>query len=187
MDKLRLYHTGFLTIEHPDIHYGRSNADFGQGFYLSDSEAFSKRWAKQRKGCDTVLNTYDLITEGLNIKRFTRDKEWFGYIFRNRSIQPDTFAEYDVIIGPIANDTLYDTFGIITSGLLSEKLALELLQIGAAYTQIVLKTEKAASQLHFLSSEVLNPETLIPYQKAVKDEEKAFQQTFAERLSQEEL
>jgi hypothetical protein len=30
-----LYHTGFDEIKHPDIHIGRKNADFGQGFYLS--------------------------------------------------------------------------------------------------------------------------------------------------------
>ena len=186
MEKMRLYHAGFLTIERPDVRYGRSNADFGQGFYLSNSEEFARRWAKQRRGFDTVLNIYELNTEGLGIKRFTRDTEWFDYIFSNRSAKPDIYPEYDVIIGPIANDTLYDTWGVITSGLLDKKLALELLQIGVSYTQIVLKTEKAASRLRFLSSEVLDPESLIPYQKAVKDEEKAFQQQFAERLSQEE-
>ena len=30
-----LYHTGFDEIKHPDIHIGRKNADFVQGFYLS--------------------------------------------------------------------------------------------------------------------------------------------------------
>ena len=184
MEKLRLYHAGFSAITHPDIRYGRSNADFGQGFYLSDSKDFSMRWAKQRKGFDTVLNTYELDPAGLNIKRFTRDIEWFSYIFSNRSVQPDTLAGYDVIIGPIANDTLYDTWGIISSGLLDKELALELLQIGSAYTQIVIKTEKAVSQLRFLCSEILDPESLIPYREAVKNEEKAFQQQFSERLSQ---
>ena len=34
-DERILYHTGFSAIPSPDIRYGRKNADFGQGFYLS--------------------------------------------------------------------------------------------------------------------------------------------------------
>ncbi|MBQ9562757.1 MAG: DUF3990 domain-containing protein [Lachnospiraceae bacterium] len=45
---LELFHTGYQIIERPDIHAGRTNADFGQGFYLSDDEEFSKRWARER-------------------------------------------------------------------------------------------------------------------------------------------
>ena len=82
---MELYHTGFDIIEAPDIHFGRQNADFGQGFYLSGNWEFSVRWARERKGRHTYLNTYVLDTAGLSIKRFARDAEWFGYIYRNRN------------------------------------------------------------------------------------------------------
>ncbi len=36
---MKLYHTSFSIIENPDIYFGKKNADFGQGFYLSDDEA----------------------------------------------------------------------------------------------------------------------------------------------------
>lgn len=49
-----LYHTGFEKIEHPDIHFGRANADFAQGFYLSDNREFSMRWARERKGKPSI-------------------------------------------------------------------------------------------------------------------------------------
>ena len=74
---IRLYHTGFAEIREPDIHYGRKNADFGQGFYMSDDEEFSKRWARVRRGEDTILNTYELDLTGLLIHQFTRDSVWF--------------------------------------------------------------------------------------------------------------
>lgn len=48
-----LYHSGFQLIRRPDIRKGRTNADFGQGFYLSDDKEFSKRWAGQRKDLST--------------------------------------------------------------------------------------------------------------------------------------
>ena len=68
MDRILLYHTGFEEIRSPDVHYGRKNADFGQGFYMSPDRSFSERWAKERKGSSTVINTYELLTDGLRIK-----------------------------------------------------------------------------------------------------------------------
>ena len=43
-----LFHTGFEEIREPDIHYGRKNADFGQGFYLTADRAFAERWTKKQ-------------------------------------------------------------------------------------------------------------------------------------------
>ena len=129
-DNLTLFHTGFSEIHAPDLSIGRANADFGQGFYLSDDEAFSRRWARSRRNASTWLNRYELRPEGLRIKRFDRDEAWFDYIFANRAGSADALSGYDVIIGPIANDTLYDTFGIITSGFLPREQALALLMLG---------------------------------------------------------
>ncbi len=47
MSTLKLFHMGFDIIEKPDLKIGRKNADFGPGFYLSDNEEFSKRWAQE--------------------------------------------------------------------------------------------------------------------------------------------
>ena len=88
MSKIPLFHTGYDKIPEPDIHYGRTNADFGQGFYLSDNEEFSKRWARERKGLITYINYYELNTDGLNIRQFERDEKWFDYIYNNRAGYP---------------------------------------------------------------------------------------------------
>ena len=34
MNRIKLYHSGFYQVENPDIHFGRKNADFGQGFLI---------------------------------------------------------------------------------------------------------------------------------------------------------
>lgn len=49
MSKILLYHTGFYEIKEPDIHYGKPNADFAQGFYTSPNLEFSKRWARESR------------------------------------------------------------------------------------------------------------------------------------------
>lgn len=173
-----LYHTGFQEIRAPDPHVGRANADFGQGFYLSDDIEFSKRWARERKGENTYLNAYEFSFDGLRIKRLSKDTEWFTYIFDNRSGRADAFSDYDVVIGPIANDTIYDTWGILTSGFLHPETALRVLQLGREYRQIVLKTEKAVSALHFQSAVILPHAQIAQYRDSVAEEEKAYQEQF---------
>ena len=51
-----LYHTSNQIIEHPDIHHGRKNADFGWGFYLTPDREFTYRWARE----NAVVNKYEL-------------------------------------------------------------------------------------------------------------------------------
>lgn len=176
---MKLFHTSFSIVENPSITEGRANADFGKGFYLSDDKEFSKRWARRRKGMTTYLNSYELHEEGLNIKTLTQDEEWYDYIFANRRGKPDSFSKYDVIIGPIANDTLYDTWGMLTSGVLDKKECLKCLKIGNVYHQIVIKSEKALESLHFKGAEPIDESKVQEYREAVAKEEEKFQQEFA--------
>ena len=141
-----LYHTGQIAIPVPDIRRGRVNADFGQGFYLTPDADFTFRWARR----DAVVNTYALDLSGLRVHRFERDGAWFDYIYGNRRGRDGLDA--DVVIGPIANDTIFDTFGILSSGFLKPEDALRLLMIGPAYTQAAVKTDRAAAQLTWLGA-----------------------------------
>ncbi len=168
-----LYHTSDRVIDNPDIHYGRKNADFGWGFYLTPDKDFTYRWARE----NAVVNLYELDEKDLDIHTFVRDTEWFRYIFDNRRVRDNLTS--DVIIGPIANDTLFDTYGIITSGYLKDEDALKLLMIGPQYTQVAIKTPKALSKLRFISSEKI--EKIDPVR--LKKEQDAFREEFAGELS----
>ena len=53
---MKLYHTSSVEIREPDIHRGRKNADFGQGFYLTPDLEFAQKLA----GADAVINEYEL-------------------------------------------------------------------------------------------------------------------------------
>ncbi len=166
-----LYHTGDREIRIPDIHHGRKNADFGWGFYLTPDKEFAYRWA----GENAVVNEYEMDECGLTIYRFDRDIDWFRYIFNNRRLQDD--LEADVIIGPIANDTIFETLGIISSGYLKPEDAIKLLMIGPEYTQVAIKTENAANQLRWIGSERI--------ERIAKDDLKAEQDAFQEAFGAE--
>ena len=65
---MKLYHTSDQEIRKPDIHFGRKNADFGWGFYLTPDRAFTYRWARE----NAVVNEYELDEVGLDIHVFSR-------------------------------------------------------------------------------------------------------------------
>ncbi|RKM56117.1 DUF3990 domain-containing protein [Butyrivibrio sp. CB08] len=176
---ITLYHAGYQVIEKPDVHHGRKNADFGQGFYTTDDRDFACSWVRQQPGSDVIVNKYQLDDSSLKVKTLLRDKEWFEYIFANRRVKPDIYQEYDLIIGPIANDTIYETFGIITSGYLTDEEAMKLLMVGRSSQQIVLKTQKAADKLKFVSSEILSKEQLEEAARKHSEEDNRFQKEFA--------
>lgn len=180
---MKLYHTGFQIIKTPDLTIGRKNADFGPGFYLSDNEEFSRRWAREKSGFTTYLNTYEFSPDDLNIKNLSRDGEWFDYITSNRFDKPDMFSCFDVIIGPIANDTIFETWGLLTSGLVERNQALQVLNLGPHYTQIVMKTEKALSSLHFLDAVEIPSTEIASYKEKLHKEEEKFQEEFVKVLN----
>lgn len=170
--RMILYHTTDQEIRVPDIHCGRKNADFGWGFYLTPDRDFTYRWARN----NAVVNKYKFDTTDLDIHRFTREIDWFRYIYDNRRLTDN--LEADVIIGPIANDTIFDTLGIISSGFLQPEDALKLLMIGPEYTQVVLKSQKAADALIWLGSERIERENEADFKK----EQESYQELFAAEM-----
>lgn len=185
MAKLLLYHTGFHERRNPDIRAGRKNADFGQGYYLTPDRDFAERWATERRGETTFVNAYELETDGLKILELRRGEVWFDYIFQNRAGQPDSMPDCDVILGPVANDTLYDLMGMTTSGFLAKEISLQILSLGPAYTQAVVKTDRAAAQLRFLEARTLTSEEIARFRRTIRKEEEAYQLAVAQALSED--
>ncbi len=181
MKNLTLYHTSKIEIKDPDIKHGRINADFGQGFYTSPDLEFSQKWADS----SSVINVYELSLKGLNIKEFNQSIEWYEYIYNNRNGGSDYLSEYDLIIGPISNDTLYDTWGVLTSGLIDKDKSFKALCVGNIYTQVVLKSEKAKENLKFIEVKNVYKLEIDKYKKILKKEEAKFQDEFMKVLAKE--
>ena len=150
MSEIVVYHGATQMVQTPLCKVRRPNLDFGQGFYLTPDKDFTFRWA----GKDSIVNEYELNLSGLDVMSFTRSLEWFQYIFDNRRTVDSLSA--DVIIGPIANDTIYDTLGILSSGYLSSEEALQLLLIGPEYIQVAVKSERALSKLRWMDKYVIS-------------------------------
>lgn len=91
--------------------------------------------------------------------------------------------EADVIIGPIANDTIYETYGIITSGYLSRVEALPCCGSGRPMNKLVVKSEKALRRLKWVSSTVLTEAQVKANQEQLIKEQAAYQTRFADVMA----
>lgn len=157
-----VYHGSYCKIEYPDINHSRRNLDFGQGFYLTDIKEQAKIWAERysRNNKQSVLNSYNLdfdaVKENYKIKIFAEhNEEWLDFILLCR--QGQTSEKYDVIIGGITNDRVYDTIELYFDNLIDKKEAIKRLRYHKPNNQICI-TNQAIIENHlaFISSEVVH-------------------------------
>lgn len=86
---------------------------------------------RRRKGNPTVSVFYfdaQKICEELNVKIFKRaDREWLDYVVANRKGKYEG-EQYDIVIGPVANDRTILTINDYVSGAFPAETALALLE-----------------------------------------------------------
>lgn len=113
----RLYHGSNVAIEKIDLSRSKRGKDFGQGFYLNanpeQAMAMAVRTTRFLNEGNPTLSCFDFDeadakAKGLNIKIFPDySEEWAKFVVMNRNNNSETPAHsYDVVIGPIADDTV---------------------------------------------------------------------------------
>lgn len=111
---MKLYHGSTIDIIEIDLSKSKPNKDFGHGFYLSADKSQAEKLAEYKAfqiGGSPVLNTFafdesKLEDGSLRVLRFEDySKEWADFVFLNRNSEDgESTHDYDVVIGPIAND-----------------------------------------------------------------------------------
>ncbi|MDO4620112.1 MAG: DUF3990 domain-containing protein [Lachnospiraceae bacterium] len=155
-----LYHGSNMLVDHPKLLLNQRALDFGAGFYLTSSRDQASRWAKtvtrRRNSGDALINVYtfkDEKLEELMVLRFdTADSEWLDYVVRNRK---GTAAEtaYDIVIGPVANDSTLPVIDDYMSGVYTKEEAVKRLLPQKLTDQYAFLTEKAINCLIFEKGE----------------------------------
>ena len=111
---MKLYHGSNILIDKIDLSKSKPNKDFGRGFYLSDNEEQALEMAKFKTltlGGEPLISIFEfdenIITNNtLKVKVFQDySEEWADFVFANRE-GLDNVEEYDIVYGPIANDTV---------------------------------------------------------------------------------
>lgn len=111
---MSLYHGSNVEIKEIDLTLSKPNKDFGRGFYLSNNYEQSYEMATFKttffRGSPLVTKfEFDesLLKNGsLKVLSFSEySKEWVDFVFQNRNQENQVFShDYDIVIGPIAND-----------------------------------------------------------------------------------
>lgn len=152
-----LYHGSNVIVSEPRLIEQNRFLDFGFGFYTTTNKlqaiGFADKVAKRRKDCSKAVSIYELDEKKAFIEcsvlRFESANEaWLDFVSQNRSGNYEG-KMYDFIFGPVANDDVYTTFTLYTSGLLTKEQTLEALKIKKLYNQLVLTSERSLSYLKF--------------------------------------
>ena len=147
---MELFHGSNVVVDQPKIITDGYYKDFGYGFYCTNLEKQAKRWALVKQH-GHVVNVYDYLeNKSLNILVFDEmTDEWLDFVVACRQgIKHD----YDMVEGPMADDTIWNYVDDFTRGEISRTAFWELVKLKYPTHQIVFCSEKALKQLRFKRS-----------------------------------
>lgn len=139
-----LYHGSDTVIENPIFNKGRIDVDFGVGFYLTEDKRMAQKWSCNKT--ESILNVYDAELSELNVKRLKADGEWLDYVIYNRTQEgekPFDDTNYDIIIGPTADDKLFATIDLYSDGVITKEQTIKVVNCMKHSAQVVFKNDAA--------------------------------------------
>ncbi|MCR4952645.1 MAG: DUF3990 domain-containing protein [Treponema sp.] len=153
-----LYHGSNVEVSNPKILESDRRLDFGKGFYLTSSYKQAKRWAeltvKRRGTGKEIVSVFEFDnsnTSDLNILRFTQaQKEWLEYVTMNRKNQTIPSDNYDVVIGPVANDRTMPVISLYFAGIYDIEETIKRLMPQKLCDQYTFRTDKSIKKIRFL-------------------------------------
>lgn len=155
-----LYHGSTMAVRKPIVSRGRGKTDFGKGFYTTTSSEQAEKWAKikrdRAKGTKAIVSVFeidDAIFSNRSYKIMNFDgatKEWLDFVVNNRNQM--NIHDYDLVMGPVADDTLYITISFYENGKLDAEAAVAQLKTHLLFDQLSFHTAKACKLLTFVET-----------------------------------
>lgn len=156
-----LYHGSTMAVRKPIVSRGRGKTDFGKGFYTTTSREQAEKWAqikRDRMGDEAhaIVSVFELDDAVLNNPAYhTRHfdgatAEWLDFVVGNR--RGEVHHNFDLIMGPVANDKLYATITLYENGILDANAAIEQLNTHQLFDQLSFHTTKACKLLSFVET-----------------------------------
>ena len=152
-----LYHGSYLEIDKPDLMHSRDNVDFGKGFYTTPIYEQAVKWSGKfkRRGQNGIVSKYEFDMENTKdwkiLKFDTYSEEWLDFILNCR--RGKDVSDYDIIMGGVANDKVFNTVELYFEGLIDKKEALNRLRYEKTNLQVCFRTVEVINALHFEGSE----------------------------------
>lgn len=167
MAVVNLYHGGEHPVKEPLPRPPKATRshDFGLGFYATTSMDQARRWVDVRvrqnvyeKGVVSsyVFNSDALTGHDLKVKVFDGPtSEWFDFVMANRHDVNFTH-DYDIVMGPVANDNVYETLTLFEDGILTKEEAIARLRTYKLVDQVFFHSEAALKFLAYVDAEEIS-------------------------------
>lgn len=153
---MKVYHGSDTVVQKPRILHSKRRMDFGSGFYTTQSRTQAEKWARsvrrRRDSPEAFVTEFDYEEKPeMNVLIFDGPfAEWFDFIIRNRK---GTFThDYDIILGPVADDSVYDTLFLFESGYITREEAIRKLNSAKLDGQILFHTDKSLECITYIDS-----------------------------------
>ena len=158
----RVYHGSIDEVVNPEMRQPNRSLDYGSGFYTTTSYEQAKRWVERRMKDKGVaigyVNIYELDEKLVkNMKSLFFEKpteEWVSFVMRNRT-ERNFIHDYDVVYGPVADDSVYTQFALYEGGIISLPTLIHELKTYKLVDQYLFHTEKSLLAIKFVKSEIV--------------------------------
>jgi hypothetical protein len=158
---MKLYHGSNTVIETIDFKKCRPYKDFGRGFYLTEIEEQATLKARRTAsiyGGTAVVTAFEfnktvaLSDSKLMVRCFDEpNEEWALFVMNNRSrTNVHSFHEYDIVIGPVADDTIAMLFRNFDDGIIDLPTLVNSLKFKRISSQYFFHSLKSAAYLKAL-------------------------------------
>lgn len=153
---MKLFHGTNIDFSVIDLAKSNKYKDFGQGFYLTDIRSQAEELAAKKSrlfGGYPVIQEYEfdesiLTDKELKILMFASPTtEWADFIFKNRNRNANFKHDYDIVVGPIADDGVAYLLGRYEEGTLTIEELSELLDYKKLNSQYFFGTNKSLKYL----------------------------------------
>lgn len=170
MNTIQVFHGSDHVIKQPLFHGGRTDNDYGNGFYITEYEDRARSWAALNGFPNqSIVNVYQLDFTGLKILDLNDFGvlSWIAEVTANRGTNQETTqlvadriieryrvnsTHFDIIKGYRADDSYTQ---VIEAFLLNQINIYEVQRLfykGELGNQLFLKSEKAFSQIHWVNA-----------------------------------
>ncbi len=157
------YHGSDTVVDVPRILNPKRPLDFGGGFYVTTNKEQATNWAirvaYRNNNKNICINRYEFnfeeVRKMLSIIMFeAADEKWLDFICNNRNGR--SFHDYDIVIGPVADDKVYRVVVKYENGDMDKEQALKELKTEKLCDQILFHTDKSLQYLKYIDTEVIS-------------------------------
>jgi len=157
---MKLYHGSTEIVQFPTIQDSQRLLDFGKGFYTTTNVDQAEKWALIKRNrlsaeAKSFVNVYQIDDQLLHdvkykVKQFNEaNEEWLDFVVNNR--KEDKFHNYDIVLGAVANDTLYKTLSLYETGILTKQETIIRLKVHKLFDQLSFHNNNLMNEINFVS------------------------------------